>query len=188
MDIGSIKEWIVEQNTQLLNEIEARYQNAMKSGDHWVLSADEFLSAYALGRRNFYFCVLANLTDANLTRADLTDAKGMLSPIQYLEQQFEWSSDGLIVYKTFGSEYSPNPTWKIEPGSVIEEVPNPCRGVTCGCGVNVATREWINWNGGGGQDIWRALIRWKWLPGVIVPFDTDGKIRASKVELVEIVK
>lgn len=37
-------------------------------------------------------------------------------------------------------------------------------------------------------DIWRCLIRWEWLPGVCVPYNTNGKIRCERVELLEVVK
>lgn len=37
-------------------------------------------------------------------------------------------------------------------------------------------------------DIWKVLIRWEWLCGVCVPYNSDGKIRCERVELVEIVE
>ena len=36
--------------------------------------------------------------------------------------------------------------------------------------------------------IWKVLIRWEWLPGVCVPYNTDGKIRCERVQLLEIVE
>jgi hypothetical protein len=35
---------------------------------------------------------------------------------------------------------------------------------------------------------WKVLIRWEWLAGVIVPYNTDGKIRCERCELLEIVE
>jgi hypothetical protein len=59
----------------------------------------------------------------------------------------------------------------------------------CGCGVNVATQDWCerHYPDGKGR-LWKCLIRWPWLAGVVVPYSTDGKIRASRVELLEVVK
>jgi hypothetical protein len=36
--------------------------------------------------------------------------------------------------------------------------------------------------------LWRCRIRWAWLPGVVVPFGTDGKARCSRLEMLEEVK
>ena len=38
------------------------------------------------------------------------------------------------------------------------------------------------------KKIWKLLIRWEWLPGVVVPYNTDGKIRCERAELVEVVE
>ena len=61
-----------------------------------------------------------------------------------------------------------------------------CRADACGCGINVAPLDWVrkNYNG----EIWKVLIRWEWMVGVCVPYNTDGKIRCERVELVEVVK
>ncbi len=130
----------------------------------------------------------ANLSDAdlrctNLGGADLSGAKGLLNPIEYIEKNFEKTEDGIIVYKSFGEHYAPNPNWKIAEGSIIEEVINPLPTTACSCGINVATKEWaerecLN-------QIWECLIRWEWLAGVVVPYQTHGKIRASKVQLIK---
>lgn len=31
----------------------------------------------------------------------------------------------------------------------------------------------------------KCLIRWKWLAGVVVPYQTEGQIRASRVQLIK---
>ena len=128
----------------------------------------------------------ADLSDADLSDADLSGAKNLLSAINYLDAHYTKTADGYIAYKTFNSTYSPNPEWKIEVGSVINENVNPCRTDTCGCGINVATLEWVKSNYKG--DIWECLIRWEWLAGVIVPYNTNGKIRCERVELVKVVQ
>ena len=107
--------------------------------------------------------------------------------INYMEAHFERTADGYIVYKCFGGQYAPPEKWEIKPGSVIEETVNPLRTVTCGSGINAAPLDWVRcWYFG--KKIWKLLIRWEWLPGVVVPYNTDGKIRCERAELVEVVE
>jgi hypothetical protein len=127
----------------------------------------------------------ADLSDANLSGADLSGANGILSAIRFIDANFERVADGYIAYKTFGGQRQPPASWKIEAGSVIEENVNFDRCIDCGCGVNVAPMEWVKSHYTG--DIWKVLIRFEWLPGVCVPYNSDGKIRCEKVELLEIV-
>ncbi len=133
----------------------------------------------------------ANLTDADLRHANtrgfnLSGAKGLLSVIDYMKLHFERVDDGYIVYKTFGGQYTPSESWEIKPGSVLTENVNFDRTEDCGCGINVAPLEWVRVVYSG--EIWRCLIRWEWLCGVCVPYNTDGKIRCERVELLEVVK
>ena len=131
----------------------------------------------------------ANLTDANLTGANLTGANGLVSAISYLSANFEQCKEGYIAYKTFGAHYNPPASWSINPGSEICETVNSMRTNTCGNGINVAPLEWVKQNASGNAlDIWKVLIRWEWLPGVVVPYNTNGKIRCEKVQLIEIVR
>ena len=131
----------------------------------------------------------ADLTDANLTGANLTGANGLVSAISYLSANFEQCKEGYIAYKTFGAHYNPPASWSINPGSEICETVNSMRTNTCGNGINVAPLEWVKQNASGNAlDIWKVLIRWEWLPGVVVPYNTDGKIRCEKVQLIEIVR
>ncbi len=136
----------------------------------------------------------ANLHNADLRRADLRGAD--LSNAQNIENQnsadyilanFDRVEDGIIAYKTFNNCQQPNPNWVIEERSVIEENVNHNRTDNCGCGVNVATLDWIKKHGGQGRDIWRCLIRWEWLSDVAVPYHTDGKIRAGRVQLIKVI-
>ena len=127
----------------------------------------------------------ANLRGANLRWADLRGAIGLLSAINFLDANFERTADGYIVYKSFGSLYQPPLHWEIKEGSVITEVVNPDRCTECGSGINVAPLKWVKCKYEG--DIWKCLIRWEWLAGVIVPYMTNGKIRCEKLELLEIV-
>jgi len=129
----------------------------------------------------------ANLSGANLSWANLSGAKNLLSQQGYMQEYFEHDRRGFIVYKTFNSQYQAPASWRIEPGAIIEEVCNPDRCTACGSGVNVATLEWVKRNGGDG-DIWKCRIAWKDAPGIVVPYMTDGKIRAERVELIGIVE
>lgn len=128
----------------------------------------------------------ADLSRADLRMADLSMAQGLLSACNYLDAHFERVKDGYIAYKIFGAQYIAPKKWKIEAGSVIDEVVNPDRTCECGCGINVAPIEWVKSNYSG--DIWKVLIRWEWLAGVVVPYHTDGKIRCERVELLGVVK
>jgi hypothetical protein len=131
----------------------------------------------------------ADLTSADLTGVDLRDAnlsqtRGLLDPIDYLLANFERVADGLIAYKAFDVFWRSPSAWIIRPGAVLTESVNPNRQDECGSGINVATREWVRGFVTGAR-IWRCLIRWEWLAGVVVPYATEGKIRCSRVQLLE---
>ena len=70
----------------------------------------------------------------------------------------------------------------------IEEVVNFDMTAECGCGVNVATMGWIEKYCSSNAIVWECLIKWEWMVGVCVPYNTDGKIRASKVKLLRRIK
>jgi len=133
----------------------------------------------------------ANLSDANLRSADLrsanlSDAKNLLNPIKWMSENFEHDDLGFIVYKTFGAYYRQPETWVLEDGSFIEENVNPLPTNDCGCGINFATIKWIK-HDQSDPKIWRCRIRWLDCVGVVVPFNTDGKARCSRLELIEVV-
>ena len=128
----------------------------------------------------------ADLRRADLRRANLSGAKGLLDAINYMEAHFERADEGYIVYKSFNENYIAPESWKIEPGEIIEETVNCDRTTECGCGINVAPLEWVRRNGC--NQPYKLLIRWEWLPGVVVPYNTDGKIRCSKAQILEAVK
>ena len=129
----------------------------------------------------------ANLRDVNLRCANLSGAKNVLSQIDFIKNNFETTKDGVIVYKTFNNNYRSPEKWVIERGSVITENANFNRTNTCGCGINVAPLEWVEKKCDKNANIWKCLIRWEWLCGVCVPYNTNGKIRCEKVELIEVV-
>lgn len=127
-----------------------------------------------------------NLSYCNLSGCYLIDSIGLVSSIRYMEENFERSDDGYIAYKGFESLAILPDTWKIRPGTVIEATVNANRTDNYGCGVDVATLDWVKEYPS--YEIWKVLIRWEWLPGVCVPYNTDGKIRCERVELIEIVQ
>lgn len=125
----------------------------------------------------------ADLRGANLNDADLSDATGLLNPIDYLAEKFERTEDGYVVYKVFNVCYGPPAKWKIEPGEIITEEVNFCRANECGCGINAAPLEWVK-RKYPGKDIYKLLIKWEWLAGVVVPYNTDGKIRCARAQII----
>ena len=151
------------------------------SGAH-LCGAD--LSGADLSYANLSYANLsrANLSGADLSYANLSGASGLIDAIDYIDAHFERVKDGYIVYKTFGGDYAKPDSWTIEPGAIIEEVCNPNRTDVCGCGINVAPIEWVKENYKG--DVYKLLIRWEWLPGVVVPYNTDGKIRCSRAQII----
>jgi len=128
-----------------------------------------------------------NMHGVDMCNVDLSAAKGLLQSINYLEANFERSERGYIVYKTFGHFYKTPSEWKIEPNSIIEENVLFDRCQECGCGINVASLDWIKRNCEN-SEIWKCLIEWPWLVGVCVPYHTDGKIRCERLRLLEVVK
>lgn len=133
---------------------------------------------------------VADLRSANLHSANLSGAKNLLNPAKWLADNFETDDLGYIVYKAIGDTFYNSPDhWKIEAGCYLEEVPNLLPTDECGSGVNFGTLAWILENFIGHQIVvWRCRIRWIDLPGVVVPYNTDGKARCSRLELLAIVE
>ena len=140
----------------------------------------------------------ANLSDANLRYADLryadlryadlSGAKGILSASEYLEENATFTPDGFLVgYKQKALHYASPNGWTFEPGEILSEVCNPCRVSDCASGVNFAlTKNWSGFNPN--LQIWEVHVKPQWLAGLVVPYHTDGKVRAEKVLLVQIVE
>ena len=127
----------------------------------------------------------ADFSGANLRYADLSGAKGLLNDMDYLVENFEKTNEGYVGYKVFGMYYSIPEHWNLQPNEIIEEVVNSNRADICGCGINIATKEWIKREKPLVTRAWKVLIKWEWLPSVIVPYNTDGKIRCGKAMLLE---
>jgi hypothetical protein len=128
----------------------------------------------------------ADLIDANLSGANLSRAKGLPdTTIQFsFLEKLERTAEGYICYKTFGNQFKPPDKWVIEENLIIDEFSDTSQFSTCSHGINVATLDWVHRNTTG--TIWKCLIKFEWLVGVTIPFETDGKFRASRVQLLEI--
>ena len=124
----------------------------------------------------------ADLSDADLRNANLSDAKGYQCPSTWVDaQEVDPEGRGIIVYKMFGLHYPAPADWRVEPGAVITEVVNPDRGTECGSGINVAPWSWDGFSGH--KPDWRLLIEWRDLCTLVVPFGTDGKARVGRATI-----
>lgn len=121
----------------------------------------------------------AVLRGADLRNADLSGALGLQSSLEFMEKNFQKTQEGYIVYKAFGAEYKTPEYWEITENSVLTENVNSNRTETCGCGINVAPLKWIQ-DRYPNKTIYKLLIKWEWLPGVTVPYNSDGQIRCEK--------
>ena len=130
----------------------------------------------------------ANLSGANLSGAHLSGAQGIFDPCAWLAANCKRVRGGIEAYKTFGLYNQPPESWKQEPGAEISEVVNPNPTDDCGCGVNVATLDWVRRNNDEDLPIWKVLVKWEWMVGAVVPYGTDGKFRVPRAKLVEVVE
>ena len=130
----------------------------------------------------------ANLSGANLSGAHLSGAQGIFDPCAWLAANCKRVRGGIEAYKTFGLYNRPPESWKQEPGAEISDVVNPNPTDDCGCGVNVATLDWVRRNNDEDLPIWKVLVKWEWMVGAVVPYGTDGKFRVPRAKLVEVVE
>ena len=130
----------------------------------------------------------ADLSEADLSGANLSGAQGIFDPCAWLAANCKRVRGGIEAYKTFGLYNQPPESWKQEPGAEISEVVNPNPTDDCGCGVNVATLDWVRRNSDKNLPIWKVLVKWEWMVGAVVPYGTDGKFRVPRAKLVEVVE
>ena len=133
----------------------------------------------------------ADLQGADLSRADLqganfSDSKGLLSSKDFIEKLGK-TSDGVLCYKAFGNTDFPAPSyWKIEEGAILEEIVNSCRTNDCGCGVNVANSlKWCKENHPQASSYYLCEIAFLDLVDTVIPYNSNGKFRASRVKLLK---
>lgn len=127
----------------------------------------------------------ANLSRANLSRANLSGAKGLLYAEDFIAK-LESTDKGIIAYKQLGNKHEPPSHWVFQPNSELTEVVNPDRCSPCACGVNVAKKDWVDFDKS--KPLWKVLIPWIALADVVVPFNTDGKFRCGRCILLEELK
>ena len=127
----------------------------------------------------------ADLRSANLSSANLSQSKGLLKAGEWISENFKKTRKGFVVYKKIGdTSYTKPESWKIEAGEFLEDVVNPHQTDDCGCGVNFGTREWCE-NNYSNSDLWECLILFEDAPDIIVPYNTDGKARCGRLQLIK---
>jgi hypothetical protein len=130
----------------------------------------------------------SNLRGSNLSYSNLSNVKNMIDDTKNFMKNFKFNKKGLIVYKGIGhTSYPINPKWKIQEGEYLTEIVNPCKNCECGCGVNFGTIEYIKRNYPL-SEIWECLIEFEDLVDVVVPYNTDGKARCSRLKLIRKLK
>ena len=107
--------------------------------------------------------------------------------MQWMQQNFEHDDFGWIVYKTFGAYYI-NEHWNVKTDKYIGENVNPLPTNDCGCGINFATLAWVKNYSGENREIWRCRINWIDSCSIVVPYNTNGKARCGRMQLLEVVK
>jgi hypothetical protein len=126
----------------------------------------------------------ANLSSADLRGANLSGTKGITTAKEFFEN-FKADTKGLIVYRVQRGTFLKPPAWEFKPGAFLTDVPNPDRCTHCGSGVSFATLAYLR-KAYLGQRIWECRIRFEDLGDVVVPFNTDGKARCARLELLKI--
>jgi len=126
----------------------------------------------------------ANLSGADLSGADLSGAVNLFSASDFFTKNFRKVEKGYIVFKAIGNtHYSAPQKWDIKEGSVIEEIVNSCNTTECGCGVNFATLDYIKKNHACAITFWECLLKFEDMPGLVVPYNSDGKCRCERLTL-----
>lgn len=154
----------------------------------------EIILAKKEGRTNLAGAVLtranlagADLTGANLAGVNFSQTTGLQSSSQWMKDNFKWNN-GYIVYKAIGdTNYAPPSHWEIKEGNFLTAIVNPNRTDKSGCGVNFGTKDFCQKNYPN-SDLWECLIHPEDLPGVVVPYNTDGKARCERLQLIRRVK
>ena len=133
-----------------------------------------------------------DLHGTDLRGTDLSGVKNFFSAAKWLKENFETDSKGIIVYKAMTKKYNTNPEhWKIRKNAYLTETVNPLPTLDCACGVNFATLEWIE-KELPYSEIWKCRIYFKCpkdggidVASIVVPYNTDGKARCERLQLLE---
>ena len=170
--------------------------------DSWIYSTN--FTGATISKSNFGNCLLncvemrgtvfkdTTFGNTSLNNTNISGASGLLDPVEWLAKNFEHTDEGIIVYRASGSTTYSNHTpahWKFEPGAYLTETCNPSRESECASGVNFATKDWVLKkyppSGFRTRKYWKCLIEWKDAPGIVVPFQTNGKARCSRLKILE---
>lgn len=143
--------------------------------------------------KNTHF-IDCKMNGSNFTKCDvkfvsfphtnMSNTTGLIEFVD-LKSEFKITGSGLYAFKQFGLHYEPPSYWKIIEGGFIEETCNPDITTECGCGISVATPNWISVHGCCSDDVWLVQIPIEVLPYTIVPINYDGKIRTPKVKIIK---
>lgn len=129
---------------------------------------------------------LSDLRGSDLRGSDLSGSTGLLDASQWIAENLTRCRGGVYAYKSFGIHYESPADWRQEPGAEISETVNLLPTIDCACGVNVATLDWVR-NNSNDAPIWKVLVRWEWMAGGVIPYNTEGKFRVPRAKLIEIV-
>ena len=125
----------------------------------------------------------------NILGVNLSQSKGLLNPLSFMYENFATNEDGFIVFKAFGETFYKMPAiWEIKEGLFLNEEVNYNRTEECGCGVNFATRDWIEKNFSNSFKhitVWECLLHFRDLALLCVPYKTDGKARCGRLQLIK---
>lgn len=139
---------------------------------------------------------VARLTMRERGNFDLWCTQSMDFPFgALLKLGFHFMDRGLAGYKLFlrredGRRQSPcysNPaTWDIAPGAWLKEPVDRNRFEDCGYGVNIGSHDWVKrfaettaYESGTVPEIWSGFVPYDYMPHIVIPFESDGKIRTS---------
>jgi len=128
----------------------------------------------------------SKLRGSNLSGSDLSGSTGLLDASQWIAENLTRCRGGVYAYKSLGTLYESPADWRQEPGAEISETVNLLPTLDCACGVNVATLDWVR-NNSNDAPIWKVLVRWEWMAGGVIPYNTDGKFRVPRAKLIEVV-
>lgn len=120
----------------------------------------------------------ADLRSANMQSADirgtcLRDTVGLTDPSEWLSS-FKYDGRGVLVYTRASHQ---NPT-------TLTSICNPSRTDIFGSGIEFSTKEWA-YKQFEDLPLWLARIDYRDLAGVIVPYNSNGHARCSRITLLD---
>lgn len=143
------------------------------------------MSGHRYGKLEIKNSDVEKLNTRTIQNLTLSNCSNDYSPTEFLKENFKWTDEGIIAYKTFNELFSPPDHWNIERGEVLTENVDFDEQNDCSYGINVGTEQWVRKNCL--NRVWKVLIPYEALPETIVPYDSDGKIRTSKIRLLHVV-